>query len=175
MNSHHGETSGGLPDAKQWSVRKTERAEAPHWIGPLLMAEDVLQYLVALALVAVAGVVLAHAATEAFRTGRRFSEEIPTVINTVLFVVIVLELFGTVVSHFRSGGFQLRPFLIIGIISGVRHILTVGAQSTFGGSTLQSNTEFNHTMIEFGVNVAIVVGLVVALILIHRFNADNQD
>lgn len=144
---------------------------------PLLWAEDALQYLVAVALMVVAGAVLVHSVTDLFKDHRTFAEAIPNVINSVLFVVIVLELFGTVISHFRSGEFQLRPFLIIGIISGVRHILTVGAQSTFGGKTEQaaSNRDFAHAMIEFGVNVGIVIGLVVALVLVTRYRADQQS
>ena len=73
----------------------------------------------------------------------------------------MLELFSTVVSHFREGGFQLKPFLIIGIVSGVRHVLTAGARTAL-------DTHFNKIMIELGVNTGIVVGLVVALVLVHR-------
>jgi hypothetical protein len=40
----------------------------------------------------------------------------------VLFVVIVLERMSIVVAHFDQAGLQLQPFLIIGVISGVRHI-----------------------------------------------------
>lgn len=147
------------------------------WMKPFRLVEDGLQLLVAVVLLGVAAAVLFHAVTDAFRSGQTFATAIPNLINTVLFVVIVLELFGTVMSHFESGGFQLRPFLIIGIVSGVRHILTIGAQSTFNGNKSETLTasEFNHTMIEFGVNVGIVVGLVVALVLATRFNADRSD
>ena len=162
---------------ERWDVRAVERRAAPGWMRPMLWAEDALQFAVAAVLVVVAAVVLVHAVTDSFRDGRTFATAIPDLINTVLFVVIVLELFGTVVSHFRSGGFQLRPFLIIGIVSGVRHILSVGAQSTFGGKAAEETggSTFAHTMIEFGVNVGIVLGLVLALVLVSRFHADTPD
>ena len=144
---------------------------------PFLWAEDLFQYLVALSLIAVAGAVLVHVVADLFTAHRTFAESIPNVVNSVLFVVIVLELFGTVISHFRSGGFQLRPFLIIGIISGVRHILTVGAQSIFGGNAEQTanGRDFSHSMIEFGVNVGIVLGLVIALAIVSRYHADDTQ
>ena len=159
-----------------WGRRAIERRRAPAAMRPLLWAEDALQYLVAVALLAVAVAVLIHAGTDTFRRGQTFAVAVPNLINTVLFVVIVVELFGTVISHFRGGGFQLRPFLIIGIVSGVRHILTVGAQSTFGSSgTEAGSAEFTHTMIEFGVNVGIVLGLVLGLILVTRYRADAKE
>lgn len=163
------------PESGNWSVRHRERSEAPRDMLPFLWAEDLFQYLVALSLIAVAGAVLVHMVADLFTAHRTFAESIPNVVNSVLFVVIVLELFGTVISHFRSGGFQLRPFLIIGIISGVRHILTVGAQSIFGGNTEQTtnNRDFTHSMIEFGVNVGIVLGLVIALAVVSRYHADE--
>ena len=105
-------------------------------------------------------------------SGDLLSEIVPSVINSLLFVVIVLELLGTVTAHFKRGGFQLRPFLIIGIISAVRHILTVGAKSSLGKGI--PNDEFTRVMVEFGVNVGIIVALVIALAIITRTNADRQ-
>jgi uncharacterized membrane protein (DUF373 family) len=45
----------------------------------------------------------------------------------------VMELLRTVVGHIESSEFQLRPFLIIGIISTVRRILSVGIQLSAPG------------------------------------------
>ena len=180
VSAHGGEASdvveGESAPHQLWDVRRRERAEAPRQMLPFLWAEDALQYLVAVSLMVIAGAVLVHTVTDLFKADRTFAEAVPNVINSVLFVVIILELFGTVISHFRSGEFQLRPFLVIGIISGVRHILTVGAQATFGGKTEQAanSFEFSHTMIEFGVNVGIVIGLVLALVLVTRYRADQK-
>lgn len=170
------EAAPGPPDS-DWGRRGIERRAAPDWIRPLLWAEDALQFLVAIVLILIAAAVMFHALTEVLRHGQTFAVSVPNLINTVLFVVIVLELFGTVMSHFASGGFQLRPFLIIGIVSGVRHILSVGAKSTFNSTSIESvnASEFSRTMIEFGVNVAIIVGLVVALVLVSKFQSDSRE
>jgi hypothetical protein len=38
------------------------------------------------------------------------------------------------VARLEGGGFQLQPFLVIGIISATRDILTVGAELSLTGS-----------------------------------------
>ncbi|TML88702.1 MAG: hypothetical protein E6G08_07385 [Actinobacteria bacterium] len=87
-------------------------------------------------------------------------------INDVLFVVIVLELLRTVVAHLETEDFQLRSFLIIGIISAVRHILGVGARLTLEAGI--TDTQFNRAQIELGVSAAVVLALAVSFILISR-------
>lgn len=142
-------------------------------LRPLEIAEDALHYAVAVALLGVGVIVLWRSVADGFSgSGDLLSEIVPSVINSLLFVVIVLELLGTVTAHFKRGGFQLRPFLIIGIISAVRHILTVGAKSSLGKGI--PNDEFTRVMVEFGVNVGIIVALVIALAIITRTNADRQ-
>ena len=47
-------------------------------------------------------------------------------------IVVVLELLRTIVARLEGGGFQLQPFLVIGIISATRDILTVGAELSLG-------------------------------------------
>ncbi len=91
----------------------------------------------------------------------------------MLFVVIILELLETVMSHFEGGGFQLQPFLVIGIISAVRHILTVGARlSLLGEGTYDA---FKRAQVELGVNAAVVVALALALILVRRSSESSTD
>jgi uncharacterized membrane protein (DUF373 family) len=124
-------------------------------------AEDLMQYGVAVVLVGIAAASLVHSVIQVFRTDAPFTEAMLTLIEGVLFVIIVLELLTTVVAHFREGGFQLKPFLIIGIISAVRHVLTAGARTELGA-------HFSRVMTELGVNTGIVVALVIALVLIHR-------
>lgn len=95
-----------------------------------------------------------------------FPERITAVINSVLFVIIVMEILRTVVAHFDDAGLQLKPFLIIGIISAVRHILTVGAQVSLGGGG--NAADFRRTQTELGVNAAVVLALVLGLVLVWR-------
>lgn len=83
------------------------------------------------------------------------------VLNDILFAIIILELFSTVVSHVLTGGFQLKAFLIIGIISSVRRILVYGAQ--LSTSIPQTNSEFRRGIMELSVDTGVVLILSVAL------------
>jgi uncharacterized membrane protein (DUF373 family) len=132
--------------------------------------EDAIYVLVAAVLVALAAVLLYRTVTDALTSDQPFSTTITTAVNGVLFVVIVLEIYRTVVAHLEGGGFQLRPFLVIGIISAVRHILLIGAQSL---STDKGNG-FGHAQIELGVNAAVALGLVIALVLLHGSGASTE-
>ena len=151
-------------------MRISMRHQGRHVIGLLQVAEDIVHYVVAIVLVGVAGVVLAHSVFEFFDSGEDpFAQQVTSVINTILFVIIVMEILRTVVAHFDDAGLQLKPFLIIGIISAVRHILTVGAQVSLGGS--HDPEDFRQTQIELGVNAAVVIALVLGLVLVWRSEA----
>jgi hypothetical protein len=85
--------------------------------------------------------------------------------HSVLFIVVVLELVRIIVARLEGGGFQLQPFLVIGIISATRDILTVGAELSLVGQ----QAPLAHTMTELGVNAGVVVALSLALVLVRRF------
>lgn len=154
------------------AMRLTMRHQGRHVIGLLQVAEDIVHYVVAIVLVGVAGVVLVHAVFDSFSTDHEtFAEQVTSVINTILFVIIVMEILRTVVAHFDDAGLQLKPFLIIGIISAVRHILTVGAQVSLGGS--HDPEAFRQTQVELGANAAVVIALVLGLVLVWRSEAST--
>jgi len=170
------------------------RHEGRRIIGLVEVAEDIVHYAVAILLVGVAAVVLVGSVTDFFDSGsngaqhqavgvdstttveghpaeqstggRPFAERVTAVINSVLFVIIVMEILRTVVAHFDDAGLQLKPFLIIGIISAVRHILTVGARESLGAT--EDASHFRQAQMELGVNAAVVIALVVGLVLVWR-------
>jgi uncharacterized membrane protein (DUF373 family) len=84
----------------------------------------------------------------------------------VLFIVVVLELLRTIVGRLEGGGFQLQPFLVIGIISATQDILTVGAELSLAG---RGGMPLGRSMTELAVNAGVVLALSVALVLVRRF------
>ena len=134
-------------------------------LDTLGVAEDLVHYAVGMLLVIVAVVVLVHSVGDFITSDNAFAERVTAVVNGVLFVIIVMEILRTIVAHFDNAGLQLKPFLIIGIISAVRHILTVGAQLSLGS---EQGDRFRHVQIELGVNAAVVLALVVGLVLVRR-------
>ena len=87
-------------------------------------------------------------------------------INDVLFIVIILEIIRTVIARFTDGFFQLRKFLIIGVIASVRHILSVGSSLTLNQGKTQE--EFQRAILELGVNAGVVLALVFAIVLVRN-------
>jgi uncharacterized membrane protein (DUF373 family) len=163
--------------AAQRVRRQQLREHGPH-LGFLRLAEDVVHYAVAVVLMVVAVVVLYKTAYDLANT--RFSDIVAsatTAVNGVLFAIIVMEVMRTVVAHFEQGGLQLQPFLIIGIISAVREILTVGARLSLQGSGTHeaSGSLIRTALLELGVNAAVVVGLAAALVLIRRVARMSPD
>jgi uncharacterized membrane protein (DUF373 family) len=100
----------------------------------------------------------------------QFAVTITRAVNSVLFIVVVLELVRTIIARLEGGGFQLQPFLVIGIISATRDILTVGANLSLVGEQVP----LARTMIELGVNAGVVLALSAALVLIRRFARLNR-
>src|SRR3984885_16226819 len=146
------------------------RAEgrAARWLLMIMeRGETVLFIAIALALLVIAVVVFVHGVHDLLLAPAQeeFAVTVTRAVNSVLFIVVVLELLRTIVSRLEGGGFQLQPFLVIGIISATRDILTVGAELSLVGG--QGPTA--RTMTELGVNAAVVVALSVALVLIRRF------
>ncbi|MDP9101993.1 MAG: phosphate-starvation-inducible PsiE family protein [Actinomycetota bacterium] len=128
--------------------------------------EDLLHVAIGLILFVVAGVVLFQAVDDLIHAHPLFPAGVITGINNVLFIVIILEILRTVTSHFTDGGFQIKPFLVIGVISAVRHILTVSASLTLEGDG--NDRHFQHALLELGVNAGVVVALVFGLVLLSR-------
>jgi uncharacterized membrane protein (DUF373 family) len=127
--------------------------------------EDVVHYVIAALLLGIAAVVLYRTTAEFLAPGHPFPVRVTGAINGVLFVIIVLELLRTVLAHFETSELQLQPFLIIGVISSVRHILTIGARLTLQGEGTAE--AFRRSQIELGVEGSVVLALAVGLVLIR--------
>jgi uncharacterized membrane protein (DUF373 family) len=137
--------------------------------GPILAVgylEAVVHHLVALLLIALAGIVLYRTIEQLIEMHDQFALQVTNGINDLLLVVILMELLRTVVGHLQSGDFQLRPFLIIGIISAVRHILAVGARLTLSGEG--SAEHFRRSQVELGISAGVVLALAISFFLIAR-------
>jgi uncharacterized membrane protein (DUF373 family) len=128
-------------------------------------AETVLHASVAIVLVLIATAALIHTVAHMTLTGNGFLAGVLNAINGVLLVVIVLEILRTVLAHFTEEGFPLHDFLVIGIISATRHILTVAVRLTVSQASRESVT---LSLLELLASAGVVLGLVVALFVVSR-------
>jgi uncharacterized membrane protein (DUF373 family) len=134
-------------------------------------AETLVHYIVAVLLLAISAIVLYRTIDHLIVGRHDFANQVITGINDILFVVILMELLRTVVAHLETNDFQVRSFLIIGIISVVRHLLSVGARLTLDTET--SDTLFRRSEIELGVGAAVVLALAIGLVLISRAGVES--
>jgi uncharacterized membrane protein (DUF373 family) len=131
-----------------------------------------IEYAIVFSLLVVAGVVLVRALVNFFDHWGTLPETVVTAIDSILVVIILLDIAHTVFGNLRSLIFPIRPFLIIGILAGVRDILSESAHLTLGNSLTQ--TDFNDTLISLGVGVGVVIVLLLGL-LILRFSGTHDD
>jgi cytochrome b561 len=78
------------------------------------------------------------------------------ILNTVLLVMMTMEIVYTVAITLESHTLDAEPFLIIGVIAGIRRVLVITATST----KLEEHPEqFHNTLVELGLLAATVVAL----------------
>jgi uncharacterized membrane protein (DUF373 family) len=137
------------------------------------LVENAVYLVVALLLVAMAVYTIIDAVRSfgsvSFSGGVAYS--LTSILNDALFVIILMELLRTVISHLSEGGFQLRPFLIIGIISSVRRILVLGAQ--LSTSRHASTTSFNQALEELALDSVVAIVLTIALYIVQRLRREE--
>jgi uncharacterized membrane protein (DUF373 family) len=81
--------------------------------------------------------------------------------NDLLLVIILLELFRTVLNFLKTHTISLEPFLYVGIVAAIRKILTTGAQETVLGAT--SDQHFNRYIWDIGLHGLLILALVLAI------------
>lgn len=92
-------------------------------------------------------------------------------ISDLLLVLIIMEVLGTVTHYLQSHTTSLRPFLFIGIVSATRGILSIGAKLSVE-SQRPTGTDFKDTMVELGINAAVILALGITLKLLGKFVED---
>lgn len=132
-----------------------------------------IEYAIVASLLLVAGVVLVHTVIDFLRFGRDFPPAVIAAIDGILVVIILLDIAHTVFGHLRSSVFPIRPFLVIGILAGVRDILSASAHLTLDNPL--SQTEFNHTLISLGVGVGVVVFLILGLFILRFSHYEDEE
>ena len=131
-----------------------------------------VEYAIVASLLLVAGIVLVRTGASFLRYGSSFPDAVVSAVDGILVVIIILDIAHTVFGQLRSSTFPVRPFLVIGILAGVRDILSASAHLTLSGPVSQRS--FYDTLISLGVGVGVVVFLLLGL-LILRFSGHVDD
>jgi phosphate starvation-inducible membrane PsiE len=139
-----------------------------HFLGRAESAVLVLigVVLVVLAVLMLGGAIMAvlHAAQEG-----HIREEAIEILDSVLLVMMTMEIVYTVAISLEAHALVAEPFLIIGAIAAIRRMLVITATSTKDEHTAPE--VFRNTLLELGLLAIIVVTMAVSIYILKRASA----
>jgi uncharacterized membrane protein (DUF373 family) len=87
-------------------------------------------------------------------------------LNDLLLVIILLELYRTVIRFLQTGILALEPYLAVGIIACTRRILTASAELSHQPDI--TDILFTRYLMDVGLNVTVIIVLIVAVFVIRK-------
>ena len=148
-----------------------KKAWASHAATALGKSESVVLVLIGIALVLVAVLLLysgMHDLREAVLQGpAEIEHKAIEILNTVLLVMMTMEIVYTVAISLESHTLNAEPFLIIGVIAAIRRTLVITATSTEQEAQPE---RFHNMLVELGLLAATVVALALAIYIL-RYSA----
>jgi phosphate starvation-inducible membrane PsiE len=148
--------AGRSDDAREWVARIFTRAEDVVYVGVgVLLAASALALLVTSAFGFVQSVL------NGVLAGR-----VVDLLDQILLVFMIVEILYTVQISFREHALIPEPFLIVGLIAGIRRVLVLTAE--FGDLMTRGDAIFHNAMLELGLLTVLVLALVWALVLVRR-------
>jgi hypothetical protein len=97
---------------------------------------------------------------------RSLTINIVPLLDRLLLILLVVELLYTVQVSFREHGIIPEPFLIVGLIAGIRRVLVLTAE--FAEVKDLPEPAFQHVIIELAVLTFLILALVVCLVLLRK-------
>src|ERR1700722_2096921 len=150
------------------SGKHDPNAWAPKAAKTLGTAESGVLVLIGGALVLVALLLLyagMHDLWEATEGGPKTIEHKSVeILNTVLLVMMTMEIVYTVAISLESHTLNAEPFLIIGSIAAIRRMLVITATSTENDAKADV---FRNTLIELGLLAATVIAMTIAIFILR--------
>ena len=135
--------------------------------GAFGFAEDAFYVAVALALT-IAGMGLFGYVIYDFVThltnGPKFTTLILDLLDGLLLVFILTELIHTIRAVIDEKVLVAEPFLVVGVVAAIRRLVVVSAEA----KDLFGKPEFSDALLEMGVLVAVVVGLVLGIFMLRH-------
>jgi hypothetical protein len=143
-------------------------------------SESVVLVLIGAALVIVALLLLGagmHDLMEATRGGAASIEHKSIeILNTILLVMMTMEIVYTVAISLKSHTLNAEPFLIIGTIAAIRRMLVITATSTDSeGKGDAGVAAFRNTLIELGLLAATVIAMTLAIFVLRMSQRKYVD
>jgi len=149
-----------------------QKAWAIHAARLLGTSESIVLALIGVALVLVAVLLLYSGMYDLSQAVHQGPAEIEhraiEILNTVLLVMMTMEIVYTVAISLESHTLNAEPFLLIGVIAGIRRMLVITATSTDAEAARPE--QFHNMLLELGLLAGTIVVLAAA-IWILRYSA----
>jgi uncharacterized membrane protein (DUF373 family) len=139
------------------------------WIARgFTIVEDVVYVGLGLLLAASALALLANGTYTFVRTiaSGTLTENIITLLDRILLVMLVVELLYTVQVSFREHTIVPEPFLLVGMIAAIRRVLVLTAE--FGHAAQPNAALFQAFITELAVLTVLILILVLSLMLLRK-------
>lgn len=132
-------------------------------------AQRLVNRMVAIVLMGIAMFAVVASVVTLATTAAPASAAMTSALDSMLFAVILVEITATMRREERRS--KLKWYLVIGIISGVREIMTVGARMSLHPIPAR---EVSSVVLEMAMTIVVVIGLCVALRLADRDRPSSQ-
>ncbi len=159
-------------------MKKPRQEDTPHSlhkaISLLSEAEDWIHVAVGFSLLLVALILLIYTLSHLAISLYYHEDVIHTLVKGIqdfLMVMIILEIFWTIMTYLKGRSVTVEPFLFIGIISSVRGIILLGTKVLEGEIT---SKELYHFSVEIGVHSGEIFLLALALYLVRSSRVKLQ-
>lgn len=158
-----------MSDSKQGGhdehASKGWTSTASNYLGS---SESIVLAFIGVALVLVALLLLYSSMTDLYAAASHGPREIEHdaigILNTILLVMMTMEIVYTVAISLKSHTLNAEPFLIIGSIAGIRRMLVITATSTESENDVG---KFHNTLVELGLLAATVVAMTIAICILR--------
>lgn len=131
------------------------------------LSERIVLILIAIVLVVLAVLLLISGVTALYQSfvEGKIRDQAIEILDTVLLVMMTMEIVYTVTLSLQSHTLVAEPFLIIGAIAAIRRMLVITAEST----KLEDKQDvFRGTLIELGLLALIVVTMAISIYILRR-------
>jgi phosphate starvation-inducible membrane PsiE len=145
--------------------KKSWPSVGAHFLG---RAESAVLILIGAVLVVLAVLMLGNSVISVLHAAEagQIREEAIEILDSVLLVMMTMEIVYTVAISLEAHALVAEPFLIIGAIAAIRRMLVITATSTKDEHTAPE--VFRNTLFELGLLALIVVTMAVSIYILRR-------
>jgi len=159
--------------AKQTKVNQEEGDRQRFADRVLLFFEDAVYWAVAVVLVAGSGALLVAQFNTLLRLRHAPAKTVMLeVLDGLLLIFIFVELLYAVRSCLRSHEIVAEPFLIVGILAGIKEIVVLSVEAA---TLLDKGAPFARAVVEIGVLAGVVLVLALSAFVLRERRRDTDD